>query len=77
MTIEVSKTAFKAKALEYFRQVETTGTPVVVTDHGRPVLEVRPYRLERRDPRDVLRGSVIKYVRPTQPVGEDDWEALQ
>lgn len=77
MTIEVSKTAFKAKALEYFRQVESTGTPVVVTDHGRPALEVRPYRLEGRDPRDVLRGSVIKYVGPTQPVGEDDWEALQ
>jgi len=24
-----------------------------------------------------LRGKVIKYVAPTAPVAEDDWEALQ
>lgn len=77
MATEVSKTAFKAKALEYFRQVESTGTPVVVTDHGKPTVEVRPYCIKTRDPREVLRGSVIKYVNPTEPVDADDWEAAQ
>ncbi len=28
--------------LEYFRQVEPTGEPLIVTDRGREVLEVRP-----------------------------------
>jgi len=38
----VSKGKLKAKMLEYFREVESTGVPLIVTDHGREVLEVRP-----------------------------------
>lgn len=77
MTIQVSKSQFKAKALEFFRQVETSGESVVVTDHGQPKLEVRPYQPHTRDPLDVLRGSVLRYDNPTAPVAEDDWEAMQ
>ena len=72
----VSKSQFKAKALEYFRQVEASGEPLVVTDHGVPALEVRRYHDTSRVPLDILRGSVLRYERPTDPVGEDDWEAL-
>ena len=35
----VSKTQFKAQALQYFRQVEQTGQEVVITDRGRPVVD--------------------------------------
>lgn len=77
MAVQVSKSQFKAKALELFRQVETTGEPVVVTDRGEPRLEVRPYRGHPRSPLEVLRGSVLRYDRPTAPVAEEDWAALQ
>lgn len=77
MTVQVSKSRFKAKALEFFRQVETSGEPVVVTDHGQPKLEVRPYKPLTRNPLDVLRGSVLRYDNPTAPVAEDDWEVLR
>ncbi len=77
MSIQVSKSQFKAKALELFRQVERSGEPLVVTDHGHPKLEVRPYTAVTRRPLDVLRGSVLCYDNPTAPVAEDDWEALQ
>jgi hypothetical protein len=50
---------------------------LIVTDHGKPALEVRPYRGVERSPLDVLRGSVVRYDNPTTPVGEDDWEAAQ
>jgi len=30
----VSKSTFKARALEYFRQVEETGEEFTITDHG-------------------------------------------
>jgi hypothetical protein len=50
---------------------------VIVTDHGKPALEVRPYRGAERNPLDVLRGSVVRYDNPTDSVAEDDWEALQ
>lgn len=77
MEKQVSKSQFKAKALEYFRQVESTGKPLVVTDHGVPALEVRPYVEQARNPLEVLRGSVLKYERPFDPVGDDEWEAAQ
>ena len=71
---QVSKSDFKAKALEYFRQIEASGESVIVTDHGKPALEVRPYRREDRHPLDILRGTVVRYENPTEPVAESDWE---
>lgn len=72
----VSKSEFKAKALEYLRDVEASGESIIVTDHGCPTIEVRPFRIVERSPLDILKGSVIEYTKPTDPVGEDDWEAL-
>jgi antitoxin (DNA-binding transcriptional repressor) of toxin-antitoxin stability system len=75
---QISKSRFKAQALELFRQVEASGEPLVITDHGRPTLEVRPYRPARPDanPLEELRGSVLRFDDPFVPVGENDWEAL-
>ena len=73
----VSKSEFKTKALEFFRHVEASGQSVIVTDHGKPVLEVRPYRVIERHPLDVLRGSVVRYDNPMAPVALDDWEAAR
>jgi PHD/YefM family antitoxin component YafN of YafNO toxin-antitoxin module len=36
----VSKSRFKAKALEYFRKIEQNGQAVIIIDHGKPVLQV-------------------------------------
>jgi antitoxin (DNA-binding transcriptional repressor) of toxin-antitoxin stability system len=74
---QVSKSEFKAKALEFFRQIEASGESVVVTDHGKPTLEVRTYRSNERNPLDVLRGSVVRYENPTEPVADGEWEAAQ
>ena len=70
----MSKSQFKAKALEYFRQVEATGESVIVTDHGKPTLEVRPYRDSKRNPFEILRGSVVREDDPIEPVAMDEWE---
>jgi antitoxin (DNA-binding transcriptional repressor) of toxin-antitoxin stability system len=77
METEVSKSQFKAKALEILRRVEATGEPVLVTDHGKPTIEVRRHRSLARSPLELLRGSVVDYLDPTEPVGEQDWEALK
>lgn len=74
---QVSKTEFKARALEFFRQVEATGESIIVTDHGKPALEIRPYRAAERDPLSVLRGSVVRFNDPLSPVGDDAWEAAR
>lgn len=78
MTAHISKSKFKAKALEYFRQIEATGEPVIITDNGKPRLEIRPIAQSKRNPLDELRGSVLWYDDPFSPAAdEDDWEALR
>jgi prevent-host-death family protein len=75
MSKSVSKSRFKAQALELFRQVERTGAPIVITDRGTPVLKVMPYREDAEASLRALRGTVSKYTSPTKPVGEHDWES--
>jgi len=73
----VSKSQFKPRALQYFREVERTGKELIITDHGKPVLKILPYSKKPAEALKVLRNSVIKYENPTEPVAVDDWEALK
>lgn len=73
----VSKSRFKARALEYFRQVERTGKELVITDDGTPVVKIVPYNHDPAEALKLLRGSVRRYVDPTEPVASDEWEALR
>ena len=77
MSQNISKSQFKARALELFRQVERTGRSIVITDRGTPVLKLVPYRDDPRDALRVLRDTVVKYESPTEPVGKDDWESAR
>jgi prevent-host-death family protein len=72
----ISKSRFKARALDYFRQVERTGKDLIITDHGKPVLKIAPYAPDPSEALAALRGSVLRYDDPTGPVGFEDWESL-
>jgi antitoxin (DNA-binding transcriptional repressor) of toxin-antitoxin stability system len=74
MQQEISKSNFKAHALEVMRDVEKTGDEVVITSHGKPALIVKKFKQQNTSPLEKLRGSVVKYSSPTTPVSEDDWE---
>lgn len=74
--LQISKSEFKSKALEFFRLVEASGESLIVTDHGKPSIEIRPYHPKKRSPLEVLKGSATEYIDPTKPVGENDWETL-
>tara|TARA_Y100001934_G_scaffold246651_1_gene305882 strand:- start:727 stop:960 length:234 start_codon:yes stop_codon:yes gene_type:complete len=71
----VSKSELKARMLEYFREVEKTGEPLVVTDHRKPVLQVTP--LARQEPvaevfadlRGQLNATEAAVLAPTT----DEW----
>lgn len=74
----LSKSRFKAKALEHLREVERSGSELVITDHGRPVVKVIPYREDPTAALRSLRGSVRKYVDPLRPaVFVGDWESTR
>ena len=71
----VSKSRFKAQALELFRQVERTGKPITITDRGKPVLRLVPWRADPEGAVRMLRETVVKYRAPTKPVADDEWES--
>lgn len=71
----ISKSRFKPRALEYFREVERTGQPLVITDRGRPVLRIVPFEQDAATLLADFRGSVRRFDDPLEPVGVDDWEA--
>jgi prevent-host-death family protein len=66
----VAKSRFKARALEHFREVEKTGKELIITDRGKPVLKIVPYVEEPEAWLKPLRGTVLKYKDPTEPVGK-------
>ena len=73
--MQISKSQFKARALELFRDIESTGETLIITDNGRPALEIRPYRKPANNPLELLKGTVLRYERPTEPIDDDAWEA--
>ena len=73
-SMKMSKSAFKAHALEVFREIERTGEPMIITDHGKPKLEIRKLAEKNIDLLQKLKGSVVRYEAPTEPIETDDWE---
>lgn len=75
----VSKSQFKAQALEFLREVEKSKTPLVITHAGKPVAKVMPYQELDSDEviRESLKGSVKFYIDPDEPVGLEDWDVLK
>lgn len=73
----ISKSQFKPKALEYFRLIEENGDTLIITDRGKPVLKVVPYTANTEEQLKILRGSVLQYDNPTEPVAIEDWDTLR
>jgi len=60
---------FKARCLELMDRVRETGTEYVVTKHGKPVAKLVPYTENARPSFfGSLKGSVLKYERPFDPI---------
>jgi antitoxin (DNA-binding transcriptional repressor) of toxin-antitoxin stability system len=71
---QISKSDFKAHALEVLRDIEKSGQSRIITDRGNPTLEIRKLRSQKQSPLEILKGTVIKYEAATLPVADDDWE---
>ncbi|MFP3479432.1 MULTISPECIES: type II toxin-antitoxin system Phd/YefM family antitoxin [Burkholderia] len=61
MEKRVSKAMFKTKACELFRQVEMLGESVIVTDHGRPTIEIRRYGGPKRNAVASVRTAIVHF----------------
>ena len=71
---QISKTEFKAHALEVLREIERSGKSRIITDHGKPTVEIRKLRQKKQSPLEILKGTVLMYKAFDEPVDVDDWE---
>ncbi len=71
---QISKTEFKAHALEVLREIEKSGKARVITDHGKPTIEIKKLRQRKESPLQMLKGTVLEYDAFDQPVAIDDWQ---
>lgn len=75
----IAKSEIKPKLLNYLRKVEADKVTITITDRGKPVAQIIPFKekgAQQEDPLEALRGSVLKYEDPFEPVGLKDWELL-
>ncbi len=75
--LKIPKSAFKPKAFEYFRLVQEKRQEILITDHGRPVARISPVDEADEPELSALRGLLVKYLEPNEPVGSEDWEAAR
>jgi prevent-host-death family protein len=65
---------FKARCLELMDRVRETGVEYVVTKHGRPVARLVPCTPSARRPMfGSMKGTVLKYERPFDPI-DAEWD---
>ncbi len=73
----ISKSQFKPRALQYFRELQESGKELVITDHGKPVIKISPYSTDATIVLEELQNSVKRYDLPTEPVALNDWDVLK
>ena len=70
----ISAAEFKARCLELMDRVSETGVEYIVTKHRRPVAKlVRCAVPAQRPVFGAMKGTVLKYERPFDPI-EDEWD---
>jgi prevent-host-death family protein len=69
---EVAAAEFKARCLELMDRVRDTGAEYIITKHGTPVAKLVPVIERARRPFfGLMKGSVLEYERPLDPLDED------
>lgn len=75
MTNTISKSKLKAKMLEIFRELESSGSELIVTDHDKPVLKIIP--IKRRATVSEVFGSLqgqVTYLEDINTPSVLEWE---
>jgi antitoxin (DNA-binding transcriptional repressor) of toxin-antitoxin stability system len=75
MTKTISKSKLKAKMLEIFRQLESSGDELIVTDHNKPVLKIIP--IEQKAAVTVLFSGLqgqVTYLEDINTPSLPEWE---
>jgi len=73
----ISKSKLKANMLQIFRELESSGKTLIVTDHNKPVLQIVPIRKGKSvvELFADLQGKVLFHEDPDTPTS-DEWNEL-
>jgi len=75
MAKTISKSKLKAKMLEIFRQLESSGQTLIVTDRGEPVLQIVP--IKAKDSVLAIFGDVqgqVSYLEDIDTPSLAEWD---
>jgi antitoxin (DNA-binding transcriptional repressor) of toxin-antitoxin stability system len=77
MIESISKSRLKAKMLEIFRNLEENGGELIVTDRGKPVLKIIPFKLKSSvtDMFASMQSRVI-YLEDIDAPTSDEWTEI-
>jgi prevent-host-death family protein len=75
----MSVSRFKATCLAALERVRQTGQPLLITKRGEPLAEIVPPSPPRRHGSSfgAMKGTGRILGDIVEPIGEEDWEALQ
>ena len=73
-TIKASE--LKANCLALLDEVVRTGKKIVITKNGKPVAELGPLQVTKRNARGILKGKLLIKGDIVSPLGVD-WDALK
>lgn len=74
---QISKSSFKAQALEIMRGVEETGEDVLITAHGKKSLILTRYKDKLVCPLEKLKNTVVSFKDPLSPIADEKILAYQ
>ena len=61
------------RAVEVYREVESTGVPVTVTDHGRPIARIVPIRRGESWYQRMVRQGRVRSAKGDSHIPLDGW----
>ena len=70
----VAATEFKAHCLALLEEVRQTRQPLLVTRHGKPVVEISPYMSRSSEQPNPLKGSLLFEGDVISPI-EEKWDS--
>jgi len=70
----VPATEFKTRCLALLEEVRETRQPLLVTRHGKPVVEITPYLPKNAARVNPLKGSIVFQGDLISPL-EDKWDS--
>ncbi len=68
----IAASVFKATCLELMDEIAATGSDVIVTKHGRPVVRVGPATIAPASPMGFMRGTIVRHGDLISP-DDDSW----